>query len=185
MSCNKTLRHLYITVFEWIEKFCKHNNWLVGGGCVGRARARTQQTWSVLFFISFFFFPSEPTLVFTSRPVSFMGRDGGGGERGGTRKGTIVQLLLLCWFHPWLRTPVVLALHHQHPSTLGLIRASASLSSQSQRGPGAHQWCLCCSSGGGHLLAESESRSTLGMELSSPRYQDCEERGNKRGRWRD
>lgn len=29
--------------------------------------------------------------------------------------GTIMQLVLLCWFHPWLRTPVVLAVHHQHP----------------------------------------------------------------------
>lgn len=31
-------------------------------------------------------------------------------------------------------------------------------------------------------MAESESRSTLGMELSSPRYQDCEER--QREGWR-
>lgn len=54
----------------------------------------------------------------------------------------------------------------------GVVRSlSAGLSSRSRRGPAAHQWCLCCSSGG-HLLAGSESRSTLGMELSSPRYQD-------------
>lgn len=55
----------------------------------------------------------------------------------------------------------------------------ACFSSPSLPGPAAHQWCLCCSSGG-HLLAESESRSTLGMELSSPRYQDCGERTGDR-----
>lgn len=41
----------------------------------------------------------------------------------------IVQLVLLCWFHPWLRTPAVLALHHQHPHPPihpggGVIRSS-------------------------------------------------------------
>ena len=78
----------------------------------------------------FFVFPSEPTLVFTSRPVSFMGRDGG--RRGGTRKGTIVQLVLLCWFHPWLRTPVVqLCTTNTHPpwgSSGSLRRSVPSLS---------------------------------------------------------
>lgn len=29
-------------------------------------------------------------------------------------------------------------------------------------------------------MAESESRSTLGMELSSPRYQDCGDRETER-----
>lgn len=76
------------------------------------------------------FLSTNPRLHFTASVLHGEGREQGGTWEGRDRKGwdgggevvTIVQLVLLCWFHPWLRTPVVLALHHQHPSTLGVIR---------------------------------------------------------------
>lgn len=119
---------------------------------------------------------TEPTLVFTSPPSR--GRDGSGEGHWGVYFGEVgddcAAPAALLVSSVAADACSATALHHQHPiqggsSGLGVF------SSLSQQGPGAHQWCLCCSSGG-HLLAESESRSTLGMELSSPRYQDCGER---------
>lgn len=97
----------------WMDWKVLQTQQLTGGWWMrGLGRARRQQTWSVFFFLS--------SLVFTSRPGSIVGRDGsregrGRARLGGVCEGRIVQLLLLCWFHPWLQTPVVPALHHQHP----------------------------------------------------------------------
>lgn len=98
-------------------------DWWVVGVCVCVcvwAGVRRQQTWS--FLVLFFLLSSERTLIFTSGPVSIIGGDGSGeGTRRGWDEGwggiveRVMQRLLLCWFHPWLWTPVVLAPHYQHP----------------------------------------------------------------------
>lgn len=70
----------------------------MGGGCVGEETADLKRP--------------------LNRPSSSLRRLHGGGTGVGRdtgvfilgRWGTIVQLLLLCWFHLWLRTPVVLQL---------------------------------------------------------------------------
>lgn len=64
-------------------------------------------------------------------------RGGGRGETGGVGRSKVrrlmrrgfMQHLLLCWFHPWLQTPVVLAL--PHTSTLGGGRAEVGQASMS------------------------------------------------------
>lgn len=165
-------------------------DWWVVGVCVCVCVGRGEET-ADLKLLGFFFFllSSEQTLIFTSGPVSIIGRDGSGegtrrgwdeGWGGDSREGYAALAALLvssmavdtCSASSALPTPPPI---YPPWGSSGLC----VISSLSRRGPGAHQWCLCCSSGG-HLLAESESRSTLGMELSSPRYQDCGDRETQR-----
>lgn len=152
----------------------------------GLGWARRQQTWSVFFSLS-----SKPTQLMTSLHEQgpswgglIVGSDMEGCEwrgGGGLQREDCTAPAALLVSSMAADTCSASSAPPTSPPTYPPWGSSGLcvFSSLSRRGPGAHQWCLCCSSGG-HLLAESESRSTLGMELSSPKYQDCGERRKKR-----
>lgn len=165
-------------------------DWWVVGVCVCVCVGRGEET-ADLKLLGFFFFSSflwtNPHLHFRASVHHREGREWGGNKEGlgwglggDSREGYAALAALLvssmavdtCSASSALPTPPPI---YPPWGSSGLC----VISSLSRRGPGAHQWCLCCSSGG-HLLAESESRSTLGMELSSPRYQDCGDRETER-----
>lgn len=98
---------------------------LTGGWWVFGPSEETADLKLLLFFHSLSFLWTNPRLHFRAGVRHREGRElevwgeGGGCGRGwdggwGVCRG-VMQHLLLCWFHPWLRTPVVLALRHQHP----------------------------------------------------------------------
>lgn len=175
---------------DW-KKFCKRNNWLVGGWMC----ARRHQTWS---FSSFLWAVHSSSLLQGHCPSSSSSSGWGGGVGAGRWKrwdwggrevegeeideeGVYAAPAALLVSSMAADTCSASSAPHFHPGW-GEGRGGSSLdelSSRTRRGPAVHQWCLCCSSGG-HLLAESESRSTLGMELSSPRYQDWKKKTHKK-----